>query len=175
MRLRQATEQDVSVISRIHAASWRTAYRGMVPQSYLDRLDDRHWEQPFTVWLREGTIQATIAFSGDTPVGCVSYGKPIGVSASDVEDAAPEEYGYLLSLYVLPGEVGKGYGKALLHAAERALKQQGYTHCFLYVLDQNTNARRFYEHCGYAWDGGELPCVLDGVQLNDLRYVKPLL
>ena len=80
--------------------------------------------------------------------------------------------GYIQSLYVRPAYMGRGYGTALLRAAEAALEEAGYTGCFLYVLDTNRRARGFYESNGYAWDGTSLPCAVGGQALTDLRYVK---
>jgi elongator complex protein 3 len=63
---------------------------------------------------------------------------------------------------------------ALLRAAEDSLRLQGYTHCFLYVLDTNIVARRFYEKSGYSWDGSGIDCPVGTVTVRDLRYVKEL-
>ena len=37
MEIREATPKDVKDISRIHALSWKSAYKGIVPQAYLDK------------------------------------------------------------------------------------------------------------------------------------------
>ena len=34
---------DFYVISRIYALSWKTAYRNIVPQKYLDELSEDRW------------------------------------------------------------------------------------------------------------------------------------
>ena len=36
MRIRDAAKSDASLIAGLHADSWRTAYRGMLSDSYLD-------------------------------------------------------------------------------------------------------------------------------------------
>ena len=54
MEIVAATAADAAAISRIHAAGWKFAYRGMVPQDYLDALRDDHWEQLFAGSLADG-------------------------------------------------------------------------------------------------------------------------
>jgi hypothetical protein len=36
--LRRARSHDALGIARVHVQSWQTAYRGVLPQDYLDRL-----------------------------------------------------------------------------------------------------------------------------------------
>lgn len=40
MEIRNAVIDDVENISKIYAQSWKTAYKGIIPQSYLDDLKD---------------------------------------------------------------------------------------------------------------------------------------
>lgn len=49
MRLRIASATDVGRIAEVHVRTWQVAYRGQVPDEYLDSLsiEDRH-----TAWLQ---------------------------------------------------------------------------------------------------------------------------
>ncbi|MEL7603610.1 MAG: GNAT family N-acetyltransferase [Bacillota bacterium] len=169
LQLKQAEIADAPAISLLHAASWRFAYRGLLPQDYLDAISDTRWVEPFTKLLSGDGMRALLAYEGDAPAGCVSYGEPVGM-----EGAPPPGWGYVLTLYVHPDHTKKGYGTALLQAAENGLRQQGYTYVFLYVLDTNVSARRFYERSGYVWDGTGINCPIGSVTVRDLRYVKEL-
>lgn len=48
-----------------------------------------------------------------------------------------------------PEYMGKGYGKQLLAAAVDGLAQLGYRDIFLWVLEENRRARKFYENAGF--------------------------
>ena len=37
--IRQATLADADEIGAVHVRSWQSAYKGLLPQQYLDRLD----------------------------------------------------------------------------------------------------------------------------------------
>ncbi|MFK7697511.1 GNAT family N-acetyltransferase [Paenibacillus sp. HJGM_3] len=62
---------------------------------------------------------------------------------------------------------GKGYGSALMGAAERFGLRRGCQESVLYVDQQNRGAQRFYRRKGYA-----LVSYLEGLQCYEMR--KPL-
>ncbi|HEY3461529.1 MAG TPA: GNAT family N-acetyltransferase, partial [Casimicrobiaceae bacterium] len=47
--IRPATAADASAIARVRIDTWRTAYRGLVPDAYLDAMDV---EQSVALWQR---------------------------------------------------------------------------------------------------------------------------
>ena len=82
-------------------------------------------------------------------------------------------WGEIISLYTLPGKTGKGYGSRLLEEIVRRLEQAGCPGCLLYVLRENHQARRFYERCGFCWDGTQVEVPLPPETVcTDLRYVR---
>ena len=58
--------------------------------------------------------------------------------------------GRLTSVAVAPGQAGRGLGRALLAAAERAARTHGCDRLRLEVRADNAAARRLYEGAGYA-------------------------
>ena len=46
MKIRTAGVQDLETVSRIHALSWKTAYRGILPDDFLNQLSYRRWVAP---------------------------------------------------------------------------------------------------------------------------------
>ncbi|MFR9756118.1 GNAT family N-acetyltransferase [Streptomyces sp. TR06-5] len=45
---------------------------------------------------------------------------------------------------------------------------------FLWVVEENTRARRFYRRAGFAPDGARDPFEVGGRSLTDLRWVRDL-
>jgi tRNA dimethylallyltransferase len=86
--------------------------------------------------------------------------------------AAAKE-GWLDGLYVLPGEWGSGVAGRLHDAALQALVAAGATNARLWVLEDNTRARRFYERRGWRLDGSERVVPFPPHPL-DLGYAKDL-
>lgn len=160
MEIRTMQYEDIDHVSRIYALSWKTAYRGIIPQAYLDGLADNRWslilaESPFTslVMLEDGEYIGTSSFAG----------------ARDGEMAG---WGEIISIYLLPAYWGRGYGKILLDAAVSSLKQRGYTDIYLWVLAQNRQARGFYERNGFQFNGDTKTIEIGGKALWEMRYVR---
>jgi GNAT superfamily N-acetyltransferase len=145
-RIRRASPGDARSVAEVHVGSWRHAYRGLLPDEYLDRLsvDDREakWREAFG---EEGS-GAFVAEAGDRIVGFASFG-------ASRDDDASETVGEVPAIYVAPSELGRGVGRQLLEAASAALRDAGYRRATLWVLEANERARRFYEKAGWTWDG----------------------
>ena len=164
MEIRKATVDDVKEISRIYAQSWKAAYVGMVPQDFLDAIDDERWVDKFRKDLGDGTLSALMVCDGETPVGCAAFGAS--------RDEKLPEWGEIVSIYLHPDYFGKGFGQVLLCETVAALNQLGYERVYLWVLRDNARARRFYEKHGFISIGEESKIEIMGETLVDVRYVS---
>src|SRR5688572_18626397 len=87
----------------------------------------------------------------------------------------PDELaGWVEQLYIHPDYWRRGFGKALLREAEEGLTTLGFTDAVLSVYEANEQARRFYEACGWSFDGANWEVDLGGKMLTQLRYGKAL-
>ena len=77
----------------------------------------------------------------------------------------------MITIYVLPDYMGKGYGRRLMDAVMSELKKQGYKEVFLWVLEDNSRARRFYESLGYKCMDEYIDDNIGGKDLREVRYV----
>jgi hypothetical protein len=57
-----------------------------------------------------------------------------------------------------------------MEAALERLRQAGFEAATLWVLDTNTEARRFYEAGGWQWDRTTKPHVIGGREVTKLPY-----
>jgi GNAT superfamily N-acetyltransferase len=148
LRIRPAEAGEARAIATIHVDSWRAAYRGLLPDSYLDRLSIEERERQWAETL-EGAVDGSgvlVAEDDGRVVGFASWGP------SRDTDAA-ERTGEVPAIYVDPSAIGIGVGRALFAEAANALRDAGYTCATLWVLEANGRARRFYERAGWRWDG----------------------
>ncbi len=102
---------------------------------------------------------------------CMEDGKYIGTSSfgqSRFEKLG--NWGEIISIYLLPEYMGKGYGKLLLKTGVSELKKLGYEDIFLWVLRENNRARRFYERFGFAETEDYLETHIGGKALQEIRY-----
>jgi RimJ/RimL family protein N-acetyltransferase len=164
MTIRKATVDDVRDISRIYALSWKAAYVGMVPQDFLDAIDDDRWVDKFSKDIGDGTLSALMICDSEAPVGCAAFGRS--------RDEKLPDWGEIVSVYLRPEYFGKGYGQALLGETVATLRGQGFERVYLWVLRENSRARRFYEKHGFEYSGDECTLEIMGEKLVDLRYVS---
>jgi len=161
---------DAQEIARTKNDSWRVGYRGLLPDSTLDGLDDARSTTQWVQWLRDGYENAGLR--AEVRVTTDAARQVVGVSAfgADRDLSNDENGGELWVLYVAPSHWGRGYGYALLRDAEEALATTGRRDLALWVLEGNDRARRFYERADWRGDDGMKPFGDSG--LYEVRYRK---
>jgi len=147
MIIRAARPGDALRIATVHVEAWRIAYRGIVPDHFLNSLSIEERAARWRKDLEAGHPLTWIAELGDsgTKLGWISAG------ASRDEDATPPT-GEIWAVYIDPDNWGKGVGRALCHTAEQELRRRGFTQVTLWVLEQNERALRFYQSNGFVRD-----------------------
>lgn len=161
MEIRPLRETDSRLeVSRIYEESWKAAYRGIVPQAYLDGIPAGRWAEA----LDRAGWDTLVLTEGERLIGTSS------VCASRWPDWP--DFGEVVSLYLLPESMGKGYGKALLAAAVKRLAEQGFQDALLWVLEENRRARHFYERAGFTLAGDVMDNEIGGNPLREVLYLR---
>ena len=163
--LRPMTPADADPVAALHAASWRSAYRGMLSDDYLDSGVDAD---------RQAFWRERLQGPGTAP--------SFGIVA---EDAAGQMIGftYVLlhhdpvwgslidNLHVHPECKGGGIGRQLLQAVATQLGPEHTQPVFLWVLDANDPAKRFYARMGAEFAEQSMTDLFGGVSLPEWRCV----
>ncbi len=165
--LRRATGADAVAVAEMHVRAWQTAYRGIVPDAFLDSLDVAARASRYSFDRSgPGDPETWVAVDGEDVVGMVS------ISPSRDEDLPG--LGEVRALYVAPDRWRSGAGSALLATAERLLADTGYTEALLWVLEDNARGRGFYEAAGWDPDGQTKTVAIGGRELVEVRYRNAL-
>jgi len=165
VHLRRAVGADARAIAEVHVETWRHAYRALLPAPFLEALQVERREDH---WRREIDLLAPprrpwVADVGGDVVGFVSAGP------SRDDDAAPRT-GEVYAIYVRPACWDRGIGRNLLAHAVRDLQEHGYEAATLWVLEQNAQARSFYEAAGWSLDPSSRTETIGGVEVVEVRY-----
>jgi GNAT superfamily N-acetyltransferase len=168
-RIRRATRQDDREIAEVHVESWRAAYRGLLPDAYLDRLsvDEREAQRREHLDDPSGEWATLVAEENGRVIGFATFGP------SRDEDA-PAGTGEVPAIYLDPAVVGTGVGRELFARAAEGLRNAGFTRATLWVLEANERARRFYEKAGWTWDGSTSSHDFDCANEPMVRYAVDL-
>jgi ribosomal protein S18 acetylase RimI-like enzyme len=165
--IRPAITTDAPVLAAVHVRSWQWAYRGQVPDAYLDHLGETLGER---VEARRAQLEQVppeyrwwVAEQSANLLG-------FAVTRPSEDDDAASLTAEVMALYLDPDTVGKGVGRALLEHVVADFRQRGFRRATLWVLESNDRARRFYEAAGWAPDGARKSEERPGFLLQEVRY-----
>lgn len=142
MNVRRARLQDAAAIARVHVDTWRSTYRGIVPDEHLDGMSyersQRNWEERISDADRRNTL-----FVGEDDEGSVVGFAACGAARDDARDYESELY----AIYVNQNMQGKGLGRRLVLSVAQDLKARGFGSMLTWVLADNPY-KQFYESIG---------------------------
>ena len=146
-------------ISRIYEESWKYTYKGLIPQHYLESIPEGRW-----VANLENPNWSTLV--------CVDSGRIVGTS-SFCESRFSQFSGWeeIISIYLLPDYMGRGFGKVFFDSVIVELKKMGYRNIFVWVLEENLRARKFYEKEGFVMTDVYLDDSIGGKDVREIRYI----
>ena len=154
--IRPASVADADAIAALHAASWRSAYRGIFKDDTLGpSLDGErraHWR---------GKLGAM------TPKDTVLIVDDVGFIAVWAK-GDPGFGAYIDNLHVHPERRSGGLGRRLLGEAMRRVAERGETGAYLWVFDDNVRAIDFYRGLGGEIVEGGFDQI-DGLQVPHSR------
>ncbi|TDN43685.1 ribosomal protein S18 acetylase RimI-like enzyme [Curtobacterium flaccumfaciens] len=157
--VRPAVPSDAAAMARVHVASWRSTYRGLMPDAMLD--DPGFWARREGFWTTALTDER---FATNRVAVADDDGEVIGIAMSGPVANAESEVRHLYVLYLLDGHHGSGAGSALLDAVLEPSDPAA-----LWVADPNPRAQAFYRKHGFVFDGTE---QVDG-GVRERRMVRP--
>ena len=142
-----ATPDDLETIARLHVASWLSAYRGILPDDVLDRLDPADRLRDWSRWFAAPEASTYTAIEHHKLVG---FARVLPVCHGvDAPPLAAE----ISHLYVAPDAQSMGVGRALLARLFDDILGRELEHAVLWVIEKNYRARAFYERAGFRLDG----------------------
>lgn len=160
MIIRRATPDDTPGIARVHVDCWRKAYRGLLPQDFLNRLSYENVEKRDRGFFTRDGFFGFVALCSDEIVG-FAFGGP--------ESGGDAMYpGELYTLYVHQEHQGRGIGHALFLAIARELADRGISSMLLWVFAQNP-ACLFYERMGGRYLRRQ-PIQIEDTTLEEVAY-----
>lgn len=125
------TEENVSLAGEVHSLSWKKSHEAFCSREFVEK----HTAERQTNYLRQKMNKGSKVYmlmDDELPVAIIS------ITGSLIED-----------LYVRPGCQQKGYGTILLKSS----LSKCYEPPVLWILENNSSAKRFYEKNGFSLTG----------------------
>jgi ribosomal protein S18 acetylase RimI-like enzyme len=159
--IRLALPTDAAEIARVHVDSWRSSYRGLLADEFLDSLSEAGYTDRWRRVIGDGASRVFVVEEAGGIVGFASGGR---------ERAGESGYeGELYAIYIVAGSQRKGHGRELLHAMAAALREKGLRDMIVWVLRDNTAAREFYERLGGTYVRAQ-PITIGPTTLEEVSY-----
>lgn len=163
MHIRPAKITDAAAIAKVHVDSWRTTYKGIVPDDFLSNLSHEQRERFWCKILLEASRTNFVYIAED------DRGNIVGFASGGPERSGGQEYtGELYAIYLLDTHQRQGIGRELTATLVKRLIQEGMNSLVLWVLAENP-ARGFYERLG-GHPVYERPIRIGDVQLIEVGY-----
>lgn len=164
MIVRLAEPRDAHAVAQIHVATWREAYRGIVPDDYLATLSVERRELIWRQAIEKSMPEVWVAAEESSIVGWIAFGQ-----CRDA-DKSPD-VGEVWAINIRPAHWSRGIGRALWQAARARLQQRGFKETTLWVLRANERAMRFYRAAGFFPNELTIRKIKVGsAMLEEIRY-----
>lgn len=150
------TDEEIRQKAYVSWKGWQEAYAEILDRDFLDTLSLERNLNNAVRW-KDMTI---IAKDGDRVIGFVVSGP---CRDEDLPDA-----GEVYAIYILSEYYDQKVGYRLMLAALERL--QSYRKVVVWVLKENRRAVRFYQCCGFCFDGREKELPL-GKPVLDVRMI----
>ena len=151
------TDEELCGRGYVHCTSWQEAYRGIVCDRYLDTM----------------TVEATTARARQFPENTLvakDKGKVVGFAVyGPSRDEDLMNAGEVIAIYVLSEYYDRKIGYRLMNEAISRLSE--YNTIFVWVLEKNERAIRFYQRYGFEFDGCKKEWNL-GTPVSIVRMIK---
>jgi RimJ/RimL family protein N-acetyltransferase len=162
--IREVASSDAHDVATVHVLSWQAAYKNIIPDEYLMGLNIEKRTERFA--------KDFVEYKGKTFFYVAEIdGKIIGnLAVSKCRDDDLPDAGEIIGIYLLSSYWGVGYGKEMMAFGINKLRELGYSDCCLWVLEDNTRARKFYEKYGFTVDCAKKEIDI-GKPLIEIRYM----
>jgi GNAT superfamily N-acetyltransferase len=173
--VRPARPGDAAEIARIQVATWRVAYRRMLPRTVLDSLDEawiaERWsaavEQPPSP--RHRVLVAVEQAEQSYLVGFAASGPADEQALAPEEPPLPDDVAAVTELLVEPRWGRRGHGSRLLAASVDLWREDGFTSAVAWAYDGDTATRKFLTSAGWAPDGAGRALDVEDMLVYQLR------
>lgn len=161
MKIREAKLIDATGIAKVHVDSWRTTYKNIISNEFLQKLS---YEQRTNSWIQNLSNQNNYVYVAENNAGEIVGFADCGKRHSNQIDHS----GDITSIYILEEYQGQGIGKQLMQQLFIQCKKLGFNRVFVEVLEDN-KTRFFYEYYGAKLRKTE-KIIIGGTDLNLLVY-----
>jgi GNAT superfamily N-acetyltransferase len=161
--VREARLGDAEAIARAHTQSWQTSYRGILPESVLDRIDVGQRAESRRRILENAGIFQLVAYD-------VTHGDIVGFCDAGRARRHVPYAGEVYALYLVQHAKLHGLGREMLERSQAWFAANNRRSMIIWVLEHNQHARGFYAAMG-GRPGPTTRSTVGGFPVTEVSYV----
>jgi ribosomal protein S18 acetylase RimI-like enzyme len=160
--IRNAEIHELTELAEIYWAAWHWAFSKHFPPENIACVTLKDFEDRWRVFFGERDIRSFVYEHNGVPVGFITC---------SIKKDNPAE---ILSIMVTPTFIRSGIGSKLMEKALCYLIENKCSMAVLWVVNENFNARTFYERFGFSQTEEKRLIQRYGVELCQFQYEKRL-
>jgi GNAT superfamily N-acetyltransferase len=176
--VRPARPDDAGEIARIQLATWRVAYRRMLPRSVLDQIDEdflaHRWREAVTAPPsgRHRVLVAVEQADQSFLVGFTASGPADqdALAPDEPEAALGPDVAAVTELLVEPRWGRRGHGSRLLAASVDLWREDGFARAVAWVYEHDVATGKFLTSAGWEPDGATRALDVDDLLVPQVRF-----
>ncbi len=161
--VREAVLADAEGIARAHVESWQTSYRGILPDTLLDRIDVGQRTESRRAMLRDQSVLHLVAYD-------VTHGDIVGLCDAGASRRGVPYAGEVYAIYLAHHAKRHGLGQEMFDRVQAWFVANDMRSMIVWVLENNHHARGFYEAMGGRL-GSRLQSRVGGFPVVELSYI----
>ncbi|MFG2166570.1 GNAT family N-acetyltransferase [Micromonospora chersina] len=175
--VRPARPSDAGEIARLQLATWRAAYRRILPRHVLDNLDEAYLARRWSAAVQEppsGAHRVLVAVEQAEQSYLVGFAASGPADAEALAPGEPEEaladgVAAVTDLLVEPRWGRRGHGSRLLAAMVDHWRSDGFTRAVAWAFDADAATRKFLTSTGWEPDGAARALDVDDMLVPQVR------
>ena len=140
--IRKMRKEDCAAVNHVVTVAWNEAYKGIVPNSELEKLYENE-EERTEKWLNvfdKEEVSTLVLEIDNKVVGFSHY-------AAANQDNFPD-CGEIRALYIISKYHKYGFGRKLVDESKKEIKKLGFNKMIICCLKDNLPSNEFYKHIG---------------------------
>ena len=162
--IRSARAGEQAEIANVQLNSWREAYRGLLPQEYLDQLPltfsrRKNWWEKIIAERQKFVLRVAVDKSGIVGFASFEAGR----------DAGMESLAEVAAIYLFEKFKGQRIGFGLLSSGLKQMGDKGFKRAYCWVLEGNPTIK-FYERTGAKFSEKLKSAQIGGRDVQELCF-----
>lgn len=146
IEIRRARPGDEAALAHIHSQSWQQAFAAILsPGELTAHTDTAGIQAMYRALLSRPELRIFLGSTEDDPCCLAAWGPFRGESVPQAAE--------LVCIHCLPALWRQGYGSEMMAHVLSDMREAGFSTTALWVFEDNTRARCFYERLGFAPTG----------------------